>query len=83
MLFSAMTISLVISWVSCHSIFLEPPSRPTIGKVKPQCQLPWNYDHSALYCGGFTVQHNDVNLGRCGVCGDPFTGKQPHQAGGK
>ena len=82
-LFSALAICLSISHVSGHAIFLEPPSRPTIGKVKPQCGLEWNYEHSSLYCGGFAVQHNKVNKGRCGICGDAYTGSQPHQAGGK
>ena len=82
-LFSALAISLLVSLASGHSIFLEPPSRPTIGKVKPHCNLEWNYEHSSLYCGGFSVQHNKVNKGRCGICGDAYTGAKPHQAGGK
>ena len=65
-----------------HSIFLEPPSRPTIGKVKPQCGLRWNYQHNELWCGGMSVQHNVVNQGRCGICGDEYGGAHPHQAGG-
>ena len=83
LLLGVLATCLVITRATGHAIFLEPPSRPTIGKVKPQCGLEWNYDHSALYCGGFAVQHNEVNKGRCGICGDPFTGNQPHQAGGK
>ena len=84
MLFKILSISLVTltSHVSAHCIFLEPPSRPTIGKVKPHCNLPWNHNERELWCGGLYVQHK-VNGGRCGICGDPFTGEQPHQAGGK
>ena len=38
----------------------------------------------SLYCGGIAVQHGAVNQGRCGICGDPYTGNsQPHQAGGQ
>ena len=83
MVISALTISLVISHARCHSVFLEPPSRPTIGRVKPHCKLTFNVDDSGLWCGGMKVQHNDVNQGRCGICGDPYIGEQPHQAGGK
>ena len=35
--------------------FQEPPGRPNIGMVKPQCNLPWNFDHTSLYSGGITV----------------------------
>merc|ERR1719422_572966 len=65
-----------------HAIFQEPPSRASIGKLKPQCHLPVNVDHMSLYCGGLSVQHNSVNQGRCGLCGDSFSGTHPHQAGG-
>ena len=89
MLLLALIISLMMSRTRCHSIFLEPPSRPTIGMVKPHCKIDygtkerWNYNHNELWCGGRLVQNNKVNDGRCGICGDPFTGEQPHQAGGK
>jgi len=41
-----------------------------------------NVDHMSLYCGGMSVQHNSINKGRCGLCGDSFSGTHPHQAGG-
>merc|ERR1712242_391837 len=37
----------------------------------------------SLYCGGISVQHNSINKGRCGLCGDSFSGTHPHQAGGR
>ena len=42
-----------------------------------------NWNHNALYCGGFASQFNSVNRGRCGLCGDDFSGSQDHMAGGK
>ena len=35
-----------------------------------------------MYCGGFAVQFNSVNRGRCGLCGDEYSGLQHHMAGG-
>ena len=66
-----------------HAIFLEPPSRATLPRLRPTCGLAHNYDESQLYCGGATAQHGAPNMGRCGICGDPWAGPHPHQAGGK
>ena len=75
-------LSLSLRLTKHHSIFLEPPSRPTLGRVKSQCGLRWNYQENELFCGGISVQHNVVNKGRCGICGDEYSGAHPHQAGG-
>ena len=91
MLLLALIISLMMSRTRCHSIFLEPQQQANhcIGMVKPHCKIDygtdelWNYNHNELWCGGRLVQNNKVNDGRCGICGDPFTGEQPNQAGGK
>ena len=70
--------------VGVRSAMIDPPCRSIIGKVKPQCDLPWNLkDEGKLYCGGVSVQHDFINKGRCGVCGDPWSGPHPHQAGGR
>ena len=70
--------------VGVRSKMMEPPCRSIIGRVKPQCNIPWNLeDEGKLYCGGVGVQHNFINKGRCGVCGDPWSGPRLHQAGGQ
>nr|XP_031845677.1 uncharacterized protein LOC116432652 [Nomia melanderi] len=57
-----------------HGMMMDPVSRSSAWRkgfpVEP------NYDDSALYCGGFSVQH-DQNGGRCGLCGDNFALPQP------
>ena len=54
-------LSMILNTADSHVIFIEPPSRPTIGKLRPQCNLAWNVDMSGLYCGGLAVQHNNIN----------------------
>ena len=69
-----------------HVKFIEPLSRASFGHEgygRPKCKLLPNYDDSALYCGGLAVQHNSINKGRCGICGDEFSKNHDHQAGGK
>ena len=43
---------------------------------------PSNFDDNGLNCGGFSLQW-DTNKGKCGVCGDPFGGRQRHVFPGK
>jgi len=84
MLSSLLAVVCFVHFTSPHVIFLEPPSRASIGIIKQSCRLPKNVDHMSLYCGGYTVQHNSINKGRCGICGDPFSSAvKPHQAGGR
>lgn len=42
---------------------------------------PINYNDNELNCGGAGMQHNS-NGGKCGVCGDSFSGLRSHEAGG-
>ena len=36
-----------------HAIFWEPPSRATLGQHNENfCNVPVNYDHMSLWCGG-------------------------------
>jgi len=79
----ATLLLLLAPLTSQHAIFLEPPSRATLPRLRPACGLAHNYDESQLYCGGATAQHGAANMGRCGICGDPWAGPHPHQAGGK
>lgn len=75
--------SLLAPLVTSHVVWLNPPARQNIGALRPQCRLPVNYDATSVYCGGFGVQYNAVNRGRCGICGDEYSAAvNPHEAGG-
>ncbi|RNA32569.1 cell wall integrity and stress response component 4-like [Brachionus plicatilis] len=43
---------------------------------------PINYNDNELNCGGAGMQHA-TNDGKCGVCGDSYSGPRLHEAGGK
>ena len=39
-----------------HAIWWEPPSRATLGQHNENvCNVPVNYDHMSLWCGGIDV----------------------------
>ena len=63
----------VIPEASCHGRLIDPPARSTAWRYG--YDTPINYDDNALFCGGFSRQWNQVNKGRCGICGDPFDAK--------
>lgn len=67
-----------------HAIFWEPPSRASLGMHSNNfCNVPVNYDHMSVYCGGIMVQHQ-VHGGKCGICGDPWAGaEKPHEVPGR
>ena len=35
------------------------------------CDVPVNYDHMSLWCGGIAAQH-DLYNGYCDICGDGY-----------
>ncbi|CAF0794782.1 unnamed protein product [Brachionus calyciflorus] len=43
---------------------------------------PENYNDNELNCGGAGMQHS-INGGKCGVCGDSYSGSRPHEVGGR
>ena len=72
-------LSTVLNLVSGHGRMMEPPARNTMWRMgfpaKP------NYEDTELFCGGIKVQWED-NKGKCGVCGDSFSGQRDHETGG-
>ena len=60
---------------------IEPPSRSSAWRYG--FQTPPNYNDHELYCGGF--QRQQMNGGKCGVCGDPYNAPEPrdNEYGGK
>ena len=72
---------LLLPLVPSHVVWMNPPARQNIGALRPQCRLPINTDATNVFCGGISVQHNAVNRGRCGICGDEYSAAvKPHQA---
>jgi hypothetical protein len=83
MLLLLLVALLLVDLAHLHVIWMSPPARQNIGHLRPQCRLPVDYDRSSTYCGGFAVQHNAANRGRCAICGDEFSAAvKPHQTGG-
>ncbi|KAK4001909.1 uncharacterized protein LOC123471061 [Daphnia magna] len=61
--------------VAGHGRMLDPPSRSSMWRLG--FQTPKNYDDNGLNCGGRSVQHNSINKGRCGECGDEWSLPRP------
>ncbi|CAC5362915.1 unnamed protein product [Mytilus coruscus] len=60
---------------------IEPPNRSSLWRLpefKPIAEP--NYNDNALFCGG--KWNLASNGGKCGVCGDPYQGPYPNEAGG-
>ncbi|CAL8077603.1 unnamed protein product [Orchesella dallaii] len=72
---------MMVSWneVKGHGRLIEPPSRSSMWRYGFNTTA--NYNDHELYCGGFARQHQK-NSGKCGVCGDPWDGSKPNEAGG-
>ncbi|KAK0181807.1 hypothetical protein PV327_000004 [Microctonus hyperodae] len=63
-----------ISEIFGHGMLIEPVNRGSAWKKG--FKTPINYDDDGNYCGGHTA-HFIVNKGKCGVCGDNYSVKQP------
>ncbi|XP_045183781.2 uncharacterized protein LOC123542162 [Mercenaria mercenaria] len=59
-----------IDYVTSHGRLKQPAQRSSAWRYG--FDNPPNYNDMELFCGGFGVQWNPENDGRCGVCGDPF-----------
>ena len=61
---------------------IDPPSRSSAFRYG--FNTPADYDDTQGYCGGFAYQYASPQNGRCGICGDPWSGARTHEApGGK
>ncbi|CAH1102586.1 unnamed protein product, partial [Psylliodes chrysocephalus] len=72
----------LVNGIFGHGMMLEPPGRSSIWRKFPSLGEP-NYNDNELFCGGAFVQ-NELNNGKCGVCGDPYDvpHPQPNENGG-
>ncbi|UJR22494.1 hypothetical protein I4U23_025547 [Adineta vaga] len=57
----------------------DPPARNAAWRYG--FNVPENYDDVGLNCGGLSIQK--ANDGKCGVCGDSYSGPRDHEIGGK
>ncbi|CAF4556263.1 unnamed protein product, partial [Rotaria sp. Silwood2] len=89
------TILISFQQIHGHGRMEDPPARNAAwryGKLRLHMiiykflmclgfDVPANYDDVGLNCGGLGVQKS--NGGRCGVCGDSYSGPRYHETGGK
>jgi len=60
-----------------HGYLKDPINRASRWRV--DYTAPVNYDDNGLWCGGYGVQWNKQNAGRCGLCGDNFADPTPRR----
>ena len=66
--------------IESHGRLLDPPARSSCWREFPdKCKT--EYTDNGLNCGGTDVQWNK-NGGKCGICGDNWTGKRTYERGG-
>jgi hypothetical protein len=68
---------LAVVEVNGHGRLIDPPARSTAWRFG--YDTPVNYDDNQLYCGGKQVQW-EQNGGKCGVCGDNWSGVREHES---
>ncbi|XP_022788067.1 uncharacterized protein LOC111327995 [Stylophora pistillata] len=68
------TASLIVV-VAGHGRMIDPASRNSAWRFFSG--RPRQYTDNELNCGGFSVQWNEPNNGKCGVCGDAYHDKSP------
>ncbi|XP_034936365.1 uncharacterized protein [Chelonus insularis] len=69
------TIMMVnLSEIFGHGMLMDPVNRGSAWRKG--FNTPVNYNDNGNYCGGYTA-HFITNKGKCGVCGDNYSNKQP------
>ncbi|KAI2808292.1 hypothetical protein BLOT_006234, partial [Blomia tropicalis] len=80
-----LVVLLVVAWSQSthqHGRLIEPPARNSMWRIGYNTTP--NYEDSELFCGGIVNQWS-TNKGKCGLCGDSYSLKQPrpYESGGK
>jgi len=70
-----------IETVIGHGRLVQPPARGTAWRYG--FKTPKDYTDNEENCGGFGVQWNNENKGKCGVCGDRWDGARENETPGK
>ncbi|CAF1047713.1 unnamed protein product [Adineta ricciae] len=78
-IFSWFIAILSLQQVHGHGRLEDPPARNAAWRYG--FNVPVNYDDVGLNCGGLSIQK--ANDGRCGICGDSYSGPRDHEIGGK
>ncbi|CAF1031660.1 unnamed protein product, partial [Brachionus calyciflorus] len=66
--------------IKCHGRLVVPPARSTCWREFPQqCKVEFN--DNQMFCGGKETQWAQ-NGGKCGICGDNYSGPRKFELGG-
>jgi len=71
---------LQISEISGHGRLLEPVARTSAWRRWPNL-FPAEYNDNQMFCGGVDTQWNQ-NGGKCGICGESWSGVRSFEKGG-
>lgn len=61
--------------ISGHGYLWDPINRAS--RWRTDRLAPVNYNDNGLWCGGYGVQWNSENAGKCGLCGDNYSDPTP------
>ncbi|CAH1187066.1 unnamed protein product [Phyllotreta striolata] len=75
-LFVLLSLAYLVQDISGHGMMLVPPGRSSMWRFRYPIEA--NYQDNQLFCGGAYVQ-NELNGGKCGVCGDSYTDAHPQE----
>ncbi|CAF1002048.1 unnamed protein product [Brachionus calyciflorus] len=67
--------------IESHGRLLDPPARSSCWREFPN-NCYHDYTDNELFCGGASVQWNH-NGGKCGICGDNWSGEKNYERNGR
>ncbi|XP_033735979.1 uncharacterized protein LOC117324301 [Pecten maximus] len=76
---ATLVISLYLVEVQAHGSMVSPTQRSAMWAYG--FNTPKNFNYNGLNCGGFTTQWF-YNSGKCGLCGDSYSGERVNEDGG-
>jgi len=83
MIFKALMLCFLVAQIveiSGHGRLLQPVSRSSAWRKFP-AQFPAYYGDNQMFCGGTHTQYT-VNGGKCGICGESYSGQKKFEKGG-
>src|SRR2546426_3172975 len=81
-LFVLIVLAIVYHDVSGHGYMEQPPARNCLWRFRNLPEDKHNYNDMQLWCGGLSNLW-DKNGGKCGICGDDYSGPKDHETGGR
>ncbi|XP_059144459.1 uncharacterized protein LOC131931647, partial [Physella acuta] len=76
LLMAAILVTSIPSLTDAHARMLDPPSRMSAYILG--FNTPVNFNDHEMFCGGRAVQWQQ-NGGKCGICGDPWSGPRLYE----